>query len=95
MTLPEFTTERSLYRRNTLSHRNTLKDTGLAQHSVIMAALPSECQRPGASRPYTDTKCYGVVLVRTDKCRVPDGTIFGREVSGFPYPCGICFGFPW
>jgi hypothetical protein len=64
--------------------------------TIVMASLPPACQQPGASQPWTDTSCFGVVEVCTDKCRVPCfNNVSGCEVSGTPYVCGACFGLPF
>jgi hypothetical protein len=65
--------------------------------AVVMAGLPPECQRPGASRPWTDTSCWGVVQMCQDKCSVynPQDPFHPQVVSGSWYVCGACFGFPW
>jgi len=63
----------------------------------ITPALPDECRSPGASIPYTNTKCTVFVLWCQDCCRVwdPGRGPQGREVCGWWYPCGACWGWKW
>jgi hypothetical protein len=76
------------------------KGVALSREAITISTLPSDCVRSGAAG-YTDTKCYGVVQICTDKCRVYDpihgdpSQGYTREVSGTPYPCGVCFGLPF
>jgi hypothetical protein len=96
MRLPNFTAEESLHKASNYFQGTVLKDTALSGSSITLSTLPTECINAG-SQGYTDTTCYGVVLVCTDKCRVYDPTVpgFYREVSGAPYVCGACFGLPF
>jgi hypothetical protein len=63
----------------------------------VTPALPNECRSPGASTPYSNTKCTLFVQWCQDCCRVwdPSRGPQGREVCGWWYPCGVCFGWKW
>ena len=99
MSLCGFTAEASLYKASQHHYMVASVGTAIAEQAVMTASLPSECQQPGASQPWTDTHCAGPFGAFTmwcqDKCRVPDPNhpAQGREVGGLWYPCGVCSGF--
>jgi hypothetical protein len=99
MNIPGFVAEASLCTIGKQHTLGTMETTLPNIQNIILAALPTECRQVGASQPWTDTHCAGpfggFIMWCIDKCRVPDSSRgpMGREVSGFPYPCGICVGF--
>ncbi len=98
MSLPKFTGEASFCKTGQHYSLVTPKGATFFKQAITVASLPQEClTTPGASRPWTDTTCIGVVQFCQDKCRVPDPRVgpAGREVSGSWYLCGACFGFPF
>jgi hypothetical protein len=60
---------------------------------IVPQSLPPQCQ---GAQGFTNTTCYGVVLVCQDCCKLWN---FQQsqyvDVCGGSYVCGACIGFPW
>jgi hypothetical protein len=88
MLLPRFCSQVS--RGLPFSHQARHAEVG----TVLPASPPAECARVPS---YTNAKCYGVVQICTDCCRLPNprSPATYDEHCGGPYVCGVCLGLPF